>query len=210
LHSYTPYLIGLLHAGLFLENILGLFGPFLVALNKKNENITLYYLHGSNTNALCTKQPYCYEFIRHCPSGHRRKRYGPLCLQRQKNPICKRGFTPQYEDLEKMSALYKDKLVVIVLPCNQFMSQEPGSNEDIKEFCSATYGVTFPMTDKIEVKGPGQHPLYKWLTNKALNGKVSSSVKWNFQKYLVDENGALIDYFYSTTKPMSDKITKYL
>ncbi|EEG43788.1 Glutathione peroxidase [Flavobacteria bacterium MS024-3C] len=126
------------------------------------------------------------------------------------NVASKCGFTPQYEDLEKMSALYKDKLVVIGLPCNQFMSQEPGSNEDIKEFCSATYGVTFPMTDKIEVKGPGQHPLYKWLTNKALNGKVSSSVKWNFQKYLVDENGALIDYFYSTTKPMSDKITKYL
>jgi glutathione peroxidase len=90
------------------------------------------------------------------------------------------------------------------------MSQEPGTNEDIKEFCSATYGVTFPMTDKIEVKGPNQHALYKWLTNKALNGKVSSSVKWNFQKYLVDENGQLLDYFYSTTKPMSNKITKYL
>lgn len=126
------------------------------------------------------------------------------------NVASKCGFTPQYEDLEKMSALYKDKLVVIGLPCNQFMSQEPGTNEDIKEFCSATYGVTFPMTDKIEVKGPNQHALYKWLTNKALNGKVSSSVKWNFQKYLVDENGQLLDYFYSTTKPMSDKITKYL
>ena len=126
------------------------------------------------------------------------------------NVASKCGFTPQYEDLEKMSALYKDKLVVIGLPCNQFMSQEPGTNEDIKEFCSATYGVTFPMTDKIEVKGPNQHALYKWLTNKALNGKVSSSVKWNFQKYLVDENGQLLDYFYSTTKPMSNKITKYL
>jgi len=198
----------------FLENILGLFGPFLVALNKKNENITLYYLHGSNTNALCTKQPSAmnlYDIALQDIDGNAMD----LSAYKGKkilfvNVASKCGFTPQYEDLEKMSALYKDKLVVIGLPCNQFMSQEPGSNEDIKEFCSATYGVTFPMTDKIEVKGPGQHPLYKWLTNKALNGKVSSSVKWNFQKYLVDENGALIDYFYSTTKPMSDKITKYL
>ena len=120
------------------------------------------------------------------------------------------GYTGQYEELQKLYTQRKSEIVIIGFPANNFMSQEPGSNEDIKEFCSATYGVTFPMTDKIEVKGPGQHPLYKWLTNKALNGKVSSSVKWNFQKYLVDENGALIDYFYSTTKPMSDKITKYL
>lgn len=126
------------------------------------------------------------------------------------NVASKCGFTPQYEELEKLSALYKDKLVVIGLPCNQFMSQEPGSNEQIKAFCSATYGVTFPMSDKLEVKGPGQHPLYKWLTNKALNGSSTSSVKWNFQKYLVDENGHLIDFFYSITTPMSPKITKYL
>lgn len=126
------------------------------------------------------------------------------------NVASKCGFTPQYEELEKLSALYKDKLVVIGLPCNQFMSQEPGSNEQIKAFCSATYGVTFPMSDKVEVKGPGQHPLYKWLTNKALNGSSTSSVKWNFQKYLVDENGHLIDFFYSITTPMSPKITKYL
>jgi glutathione peroxidase len=126
------------------------------------------------------------------------------------NVASKCGFTPQYEELEKLSALYKDKLVVIGLPCNQFMSQEPGSNEQIKAFCSATYGVTFPMSDKVEVKGPGQHPLYKWLTNKALNGSSTSSVKWNFQKYLVDENGHLVDFFYSITTPMSPKITKYL
>lgn len=126
------------------------------------------------------------------------------------NVASKCGFTSQYEELEKLSALYKDKLVVIGLPCNQFGSQEPGSNEQIKEFCSTTYGVTFPMSDKVEVKGPGQHPLYKWLTNKALNGSSTSSVKWNFQKYLVDENGQLIDFFYSITTPMSAKITKYL
>jgi glutathione peroxidase len=126
------------------------------------------------------------------------------------NVASKCGFTPQYEELEKLSALYKDKLVVIGLPCNQFMSQEPGSNEQIKAFCSSTYGVTFPMSDKVEVKGPGQHPLYKWLTNKALNGSSTSSVKWNFQKYLVDENGHLVDFFYSITTPMSPKITKYL
>lgn len=126
------------------------------------------------------------------------------------NVASKCGFTPQYEELEKMSALYKDKLVVIGLPCNQFMSQEPGTNEEIKAFCSATYGVTFPMTDKVDVKGPNQHMIYKWLTNKALNGKSNTSVKWNFQKYLVDENGELLDHFYSITKPLSPKITKYL
>jgi len=126
------------------------------------------------------------------------------------NVASKCGFTSQYEELEKLSALYKDKLVVIGLPCNQFGSQEPGSNEQIKEFCSTTYGVTFPMSDKVEVKGPGQHPLYKWLTNKALNGSSTSSVKWNFQKYLVDENGQLIDFFYSITTPIIPKITKYL
>ena len=87
------------------------------------------------------------------------------------NVASKCGFTPQYEDLEKMSALYKDKLVVIGLPCNQFMSQEPGSNEDIKEFCSATYGVTFPMTDKIEVKAQANTRCTNGLPTKPLMAK---------------------------------------
>lgn len=120
------------------------------------------------------------------------------------------GFTPQYEDLEKLYKTYKDDLMIIGIPCNQFGGQEPGSAEEIKSFCQVNYGVTFLITEKVDVKGDNQHPLYKWLTEKELNGSKSSSVKWNFQKYLVDEEGKFIDYWYSITKPMSGKITNYL
>ena len=126
------------------------------------------------------------------------------------NVASKCGFTPQYEDLEKLYETYKDKLVIIGVPCNQFNEQEPGTAEEIKSFCKVNYGVTFLLTEKVDVKGDHQHPLYKWLTEKELNGKTSSSVKWNFQKYLVDETGHLVDFWYSMTKPMSSKITKYL
>ncbi len=120
------------------------------------------------------------------------------------------GFTGQYEGLEKIHQTYKDKLVVIGLPCNQFGGQEPGTLTEIQTFCKQNYGVTFLMTEKIDVKGKNQHPLYAWLTKKELNGVKSSSVKWNFQKYLIDENGKYIDFYYSLTKPMSSKITKQL
>ena len=118
------------------------------------------------------------------------------------------GFTGQYEDLQKLYDTYQDKLMVIGVPCNQFGGQEPGSSEEIQTFCKKNYGVTFLMTEKIDVKGANQHPLYKWLTNKDLNGMKSTSVKWNFQKYLVNGNGNLVDYFYSITKPLSSKITR--
>ncbi|HAW53205.1 MAG TPA: glutathione peroxidase [Flavobacteriales bacterium] len=120
------------------------------------------------------------------------------------------GFTPQYEDLQKLHEEYGEKITVIGVPCNQFGEQEPGSPEEIKTFCKKNYGVSFLITEKIDVKGDNRHPLYKWLTEKEENGVESSSVKWNFQKYLVDENGKYIDVFYSTTNPMSDKITDYL
>ncbi|REE79861.1 glutathione peroxidase [Lutibacter oceani] len=120
------------------------------------------------------------------------------------------GFTGQYEDLEKLYKTYKDKLVVIGVPCNQFGGQEPGTLSEIKTFCEVNYGVTFLMTEKVDVKGENQHPLYAWLTNKDLNGVKSSSVKWNFQKYLIDENGNYIDFYYSITKPMSSKIINHL
>lgn len=126
------------------------------------------------------------------------------------NVASKCGFTPQYEDLQKLSDTYKDKLVVIGVPCNQFKKQESGTSEEIQEFCSLNYGVTFPITEKAEVKGENQHPLYSYLTDKNLNNKKNSSVKWNFQKYLIDENGQLIDYWFSITKPLSKKITKHL
>ncbi len=126
------------------------------------------------------------------------------------NVASKCGFTPQYKELQELQDEYHNDLVVIGVPCNQFGGQEPGNSDEIQEFCSINYGVSFPITEKIKVKGSEKHPLYTYLTDKKLNGKKNSSVKWNFQKYLVDENGNLIDYWYSITKPKSKKITKHL
>lgn len=120
------------------------------------------------------------------------------------------GFTSQYKGLQELYDLHKEKLMIIGIPCNQFGGQEPGSSSEIQSFCKRNYGVSFLMTEKVNVKGEKQHPLYSWLTKKSLNGASNSSVKWNFQKYLVDENGRFIDYFYSTTNPTSSKIKKYL
>jgi len=126
------------------------------------------------------------------------------------NVASKCGFTGQYEDLQKLYDTHKDKLMVIGLPCNQFGGQEPGTVKEIQTFCQQNYGVTFLMTEKIDVKGDKQHPLYQWLTQKEKNGNSSSTIKWNFQKYLVDGKGHLVDYYYSITNPLSDKITNYL
>jgi len=120
------------------------------------------------------------------------------------------GFTKQYKDLQKLSDTYPDELVVIGSPCNQFGNQEPGDAAQIQSFCERNFGVTFLLTEKLDVKGGKQHPLYEWLTSKNLNGKKNSNVKWNFQKYLVDDKGHLIDYYFSITKPMSSKITRHL
>ena len=126
------------------------------------------------------------------------------------NVASKCGFTKQYKDLQKLYEENSDNLVIIGSPCNQFGSQEPGSEKEISIFCSEKYKVSFPMTEKLYVKGPNQHKIYKWLTSKNLNGRKSSSVKWNFQKYLVGPDGNLVDYWYSLTNPMSSKITNYL
>ncbi|MEJ2113788.1 MAG: glutathione peroxidase [Flavobacteriaceae bacterium] len=120
------------------------------------------------------------------------------------------GFTGQYEDLQKLYDTYQDKLMIIGVPCNQFGGQEPGSASEIQTFCKVNYGVTFLLTEKVDVKGDNQHPLYQWLTQKSKNGSSNSTVKWNFQKYLVGKEGQLLDYYFSITKPLSDKITKYL
>lgn len=125
------------------------------------------------------------------------------------NVASKCGFTPQYKDLQQLYDTYRDKLEIIGLPCNQFGNQEPGNANEIKTFCQINYGVTFTITEKIDVKGKDKHELYTWLTKKINNGVKSSNVKWNFQKYLVDPKGHLIDYFFSITNPMSSKITKY-
>ncbi len=120
------------------------------------------------------------------------------------------GFTKQYKELQSLYDLYKDTLEIIGVPCNQFGKQEPGNSEEIQEFCELNFGVTFPLTEKLHVKGDDKHPLYIWLTSKRYNGVKSSSVKWNFQKYLLDEHGHLIDFYYSITKPMSKKIMNKL
>ena len=120
------------------------------------------------------------------------------------------GFTGQYKDLQKLHEQYGSKLVVIGVPCNQFGGQEPGESHEITAFCTEKYSVTFLMTEKIEVKGSNQHPLYKWLTDKNSNGIKNSTVRWNFQKYLVDPSGNLIDYWYSITQPLSQKIIKHI
>lgn len=127
------------------------------------------------------------------------------------NTASKCGFTPQYADLEKLYQEYKDRnFIIIGFPANNFMGQEPGSNEEIKNFCMVNYGVSFPMMSKISVKGNDMAPVYKWLTSKDLNGVMDSKVGWNFQKYLIDEKGNLVDMLASKEKPYSDKIINWL
>lgn len=127
------------------------------------------------------------------------------------NTASKCGLTPQYKDLETLYKTYKDRnFVVIGFPANNFMSQEPGTNEEIAEFCEINYGVTFPMMSKISVKGNDQDPIYGWLTNKSQNGKVDAEVSWNFQKFMIDEEGNLVDFASPRESPMSDKIIKWI
>ena len=126
------------------------------------------------------------------------------------NTASKCGYTPQYEDLQILHEQYGQELVIIGFPANNFGNQEPGTAQEIRQFCTENYHVTFPMMEKISVKGDDIHPLYKWLTSKDQNGVLDSDVKWNFQKYLIDENGNLIDVLYSKEKPGSDKVIKWL
>jgi len=120
------------------------------------------------------------------------------------------GYTPQYEDLQKLYDTYKDKLVVVGFPANNFGGQEPGTNAEIQSFCKKNYGVTFPIAAKVSVKGDDIHPLFKWLTSKSENGVMDATILWNFNKFLIDENGKWMQYFNSNILPMSDEITQYL
>lgn len=126
------------------------------------------------------------------------------------NTASKCGFTPQYKELEALYRQYQDKLVVIGFPANNFANQESGTNEEIATFCERNYGVTFPMSEKISVKGNDQAPIYEWLTQKEHNKYADSEVKWNFQKYLIDEKGNLIGIFESKVNPLSEEITSKL
>lgn len=126
------------------------------------------------------------------------------------NTASKCGFTPQYEQLQALHEKFGEKITIIGFPCDQFGGQEPGSEEDIQTFCKKNYGVTFLMASKIEVKGEGQHPIYAWLTSEAKNGEEDSKVRWNFEKFMVDENGDFMQHFRSQVKPMDQKIIELL
>ena len=127
------------------------------------------------------------------------------------NTASRCGFTPQYKDLERLYQLYGGfKFEIVAFPSNDFMGQEPGTNEEIQKFCSANYNVTFPMMAKIAVKDQKIDPVYKWLTDKSLNGVADSKIKWNFQKYLIDEKGNLIKELDSKITPMDTVVTNWL
>jgi glutathione peroxidase len=127
------------------------------------------------------------------------------------NVASKCGFTPQYEDLEK---LYKecggDDFIILGFPSNDFLKQESGSEKEIKAFCQLTYGVSFPMMSKVRVKGNDKHQVYKWLTRKELNGKMNSTVKWNFQKYMISKEGHLVGIAAPRDNPYSEKILDFI
>ena len=127
------------------------------------------------------------------------------------NTASKCGNTPQYEQLQEIYEKFgSSNFTVIGFPANNFANQEPGTNEEIEEFCQKNYGVTFPMMSKISVKGDDMAPIYHWLTEKNLNGKTDSKVTWNFQKYLIDENGNLVDVIDPKVKPDNEKIVSWI
>lgn len=122
------------------------------------------------------------------------------------NVASKCGYTPQYAELQELNEKYGDQIAILGFPANNFGGQEPGSNEDIKQFCTENYGVTFQMFDKISVKGVDKHPLYRWLSDKDLNGWNDKEPSWNFCKYFIDENGQLKKFLPSSVKPMDEEI----
>jgi glutathione peroxidase len=127
------------------------------------------------------------------------------------NTASKCGLTPQYSTLQKLYDTYKDRnFVIIGFPANNFMGQEPGTNSEIKEFCTRNHGVTFPMMSKISVKGDDIDPLYRWLTSKSLNGVLDADVQWNFQKFMIDEQGKLVGFASPRDKPDSEKIVNWI
>lgn len=126
------------------------------------------------------------------------------------NVASKCGYTPQYADLQKLHEAHGDKVTIIGFPANNFGGQEPGTNEEIKQFCSENYGVTFKMMDKVSVKGSDKDPLYRWLSDKNLNGWNEKEPSWNFCKYLINENGELVKFFPSSVKPMDEEIIKLI
>ncbi len=126
------------------------------------------------------------------------------------NTASKCGNTPQYAQLEELYEKYKDKLVIVGFPANNFGGQEPGTKTDIIEVCRKNYGVTFPMADKVSVKGDDIAPIFQYLIDEAKKLGFNDPIKWNFTKFLLDENGKLITVIHNKVKPMSEEVTKYL
>lgn len=126
------------------------------------------------------------------------------------NTASKCGNTPQYAELQELYNKYKDKLVIVGFPANNFGGQEPGTSAEIKEFCKRNYGVTFPMADKVSVKGDDIAPIFQYLVAEAKKLGVDDPVKWNFTKFLIDEKGKLVTVIHNKTKPMSEEVLKYL
>ena len=119
------------------------------------------------------------------------------------------GFTPQYQQLQELYEEFKDKMAIVGFPCNDFGGQEPGTGEEIWKFCSVRYGVRFPLASKISILDDPA-PVYRWLTRKDLNGVMDSEVRWNFQKYLLDESGQLVNFFPSTVSPLDEPILNWI
>jgi glutathione peroxidase len=127
------------------------------------------------------------------------------------NVASKCGLTPQYKELQALYLEYAESnFVIIGFPANNFLSQEPGSDEEIAQFCELNYGVTFPMMSKISVKGKDIHPVYEWLTTEDLNGVWSGNISWNFQKFLIDENGNFVKTLGPRTSPLDDEVTGWI
>ena len=126
------------------------------------------------------------------------------------NVASKCGYTKQYAQLQELYAEYGDKITILGFPANNFGGQEPGSNEEIKEFCSSEFGVTFPMFEKVSVKGFDKHPLYRWLSDATQNGWNNEEPSWNFCKYFINEKGELVKFFPSSVKPLDEEILKLI
>lgn len=126
------------------------------------------------------------------------------------NTASKCGFTPQYAQLEELYKTHKDDLVIVGFPANNFGGQEPGSNDEIRSFCTKNYGVTFPMAAKVSVKGDDMAPIFEWLTQKSKNGVMDADIKWNFTKFLINEKGELVSVFDSKVTPLDERILSKL
>ncbi|HSV76225.1 MAG TPA: glutathione peroxidase [Bacteroidales bacterium] len=127
------------------------------------------------------------------------------------NTASRCGLTRQFQELEELYRTYQDRgFVVIGFPANNFMNQEPGTNEEILEFCQQNFGVTFPMMSKISVRGDDMAPVYQWLTQKSLNGVMDAPVAWNFQKFLIDEEGRLVEMIPPREKPDSERVIRWI